>query len=72
MCQKHVLLLVCSSVVCVVGGVSQYVALHDGLDDCLQHPSGCQLAAGGGYWQEVHRVQNSGGHGQASSLLAAA
>ena len=48
------------------------MALHDGLDDCLQHPSGCQLAAGGGYWQEVHRVQNSGGHGQASSLLAAA
>ncbi len=65
-------LFLCSAAVWFAGGVSQHMALHDGLDDCLQHPPGCQLAAGGGHWQEVHCVQNSGGHGQASSLLAAA
>ncbi len=35
MCHTHGHFPVCSSVMCVVGGVSQHVALHDGLDDGL-------------------------------------
>ena len=46
-------------VVLAVGGVSKHLALHDGLDDSLQHPPSRQLAAGGGHWQEMHCLQDS-------------